>query len=66
MKPEHYPVVGGVLLATLEDVLGVETFNADVKAAVAEAYFFLADVFIGKEKELRSEVEGAGKQEYEG
>jgi len=59
VKPEHYPVVGGVLLATLEEVLGVETFNADVKAAVAEAYFFLADVFIGKEKELRSEVEGA-------
>ena len=26
---------------------------------MAEAYFFLADVFIGKEKELRSEVEGA-------
>ena len=29
-----------------QEVLGVETFNADVKAAVAEAYFFLADIFI--------------------
>ena len=42
----QYPVVGGVLLATLEEVLGKETFNEAVKGAVAEAYFFLADIFI--------------------
>ena len=42
-----------------QEVLGVETFNDDVKAAVAEAYFFLADVFIGKEKEMRAGLEGS-------
>ena len=42
----QYPVVGGVLLATLEEVLGTEIFNEAVKGAVAEAYFFLADIFI--------------------
>ena len=45
----------------LQDVLGKETFNDAVKAAVAEAYFFLADVFIAKEGDLRREHEaGAG------
>ena len=39
-------MVGGVLLATLEEVLGTEIFNEAVKGAVAEAYFFLADIFI--------------------
>ena len=53
VQAEHYPVVGGVLLATLEDVLGKDTFNADVKSAVAEAYFFLADIFINKESEMK-------------
>ena len=35
-----------MLLATLEEVLGTEIFNEAVKGAVAEAYFFLADIFI--------------------
>ena len=39
VQPEQYPVVGGILLATLEEVLGKETFNEDVKKAVADAYF---------------------------
>merc|ERR1712059_132334 len=50
VKPEDYPVVGGVLLDSLEEVLGKETFNADVKAGVAEGYSFLADIFIDLEK----------------
>jgi len=53
IQPEQYPVVGGVLLATLEEVLGKETFNGDVKSAVAEAYFFLADIFINKETDIK-------------
>ena len=59
VQPEHYPVVGGVLLATLEEVLGKETFSGDVKNAVAEAYFFLADIFINKESGLKKSLEAA-------
>ena len=32
----------------IQDVLGEEVFNEEVKAAVAEGYFFLADIFIAK------------------
>ena len=42
-------------------VLGTETFNEPVKAAVAEAYFFLADIFKSTEsslKKAREEAEG--------
>ena len=39
--------------------VGKDTFNYDVKAAVAEAYFFLADVFIAKETDLRAGQEAA-------
>ena len=59
VQPEHYPVVGGVLLATLEEVLGKETFNEDVKKAVAEAYFFLADIFINKETGMKEALQAA-------
>jgi len=59
VAPEHYPIVGGILLETLETVLGTDTFNEDVKAAVADAYFFLADVFIAKESEIKKEKEEA-------
>ena len=34
-------------------MLGKETFNGDVKSAVAEAYFFLADIFINKETDIK-------------
>lgn len=61
VESEHYPVVGTILLQALEDVLGKEIFNEDVKAAVAEAYFFLADIFIAKEEEMKKE-----KEEIEG
>ena len=59
VQPEQYPVVGGILLATLEEVLGKETFNEDVKKAVADAYFFLADVFISKESQMKKELSSA-------
>lgn len=57
VEKEHYPVVGAVLLQTLEDVLGKEVFNEEVKAAVAEGYFFLADIFISKEEEMKKTKE---------
>jgi len=59
IQPEHYPVVGVTLLGALEDVLGKEVFNEEVKTAVAEGYFFLADIFIDKEETMKKEKENA-------
>merc|ERR1712013_617154 len=51
VTPEQYNVVGEVLLMSLEELLGKEVFNEEVKGAVAEGYFFLADIF--KENEAK-------------
>jgi len=51
--PEHYPIVGQLLLAAMQDVLG-DAATDDILEAWKEAYFFLADIFIEKEKELGS------------
>ena len=51
VKPEHYPMVGVSLLAAVKDVLG-EAATDDVLKAWKEAYFFLADILIKREKEL--------------
>jgi len=57
--PEQYPVVGVTLLGALEEVLGKDVFNDEVKTAVAEGYFFLADIFIAKEESMKKEKESA-------
>ena len=49
--PEHYPIVGQLLLAAMKDVLD-EAVNDEILEAWKEAYLFLADIFIDKEKEL--------------
>ncbi len=49
VRPEHYPVVGRHLLQAIRDVLGAAA-TADVIAAWATAYGFLADLFIGRER----------------
>lgn len=54
IKPEHYPIVGENLLASIREVLG-EGATDDVINAWAEAYGFLADILIGREKEIYSE-----------
>ena len=51
VKPEHYPMVGVSLLQAIKDVLG-DAANDDVINAWKEAYFFLADILIAREKEL--------------
>ena len=51
--PEHYPIVGQLLLAAMRDVLE-DTLTQEVQDAWAEAYTFLADVFIAQEKQLYS------------
>ena len=51
IQPEHYPIVGKHLLAAIKDVMG-EAATEEIIDAVAEAYGVLADVCIGREKEI--------------
>ncbi len=51
VQPEHYPMVGDALLQAIKTVLG-DGATDEVMAAWEEAYGFLADVLIAKEKEL--------------
>ena len=51
VKPEHYPAVANALLPAIRDVLGDAATDA-VLNAWGEAYWFLADVLIAREKEL--------------
>lgn len=52
--PEHYPWVGEALLSAIKEVLG-DAATDEVIAAWAEAYNFLAEVLIAREKELYSQ-----------
>lgn len=54
IKPEHYPIVGQHLLASIREVLGAAATD-DIIAAWAEAYGFLADIMIGREKQIYAE-----------
>lgn len=51
VQPEHYPMVGVSLLQAIKDVLG-DAATDDVIEAWKEAYFFLGDILIAREKEL--------------
>jgi len=53
--PEHYPLVGGALLEAIKKVLG-EAATPEIIDGWKEAYFFLADVLISKEKEAYSKL----------
>ncbi len=57
IKPEHYPIVGENLLASIREVLG-EAATEDVINAWAEAYGFLADILIGREQQIYEENAG--------
>lgn len=54
IKPEHYPIVGENLLASIREVLG-DGATDDVINAWGEAYGFLADIMIGREKQIYAE-----------
>jgi nitric oxide dioxygenase len=56
--PEHYPIVGRHLLVAIKDVLG-ESASADVLDAWGEAYAFLAEVFIERERQIYQEQAAA-------
>jgi nitric oxide dioxygenase len=51
--PEHYPIVGDNLLASIREVLGAAA-TEQVITAWAEAYGFLAEILIGREKQIYS------------
>ncbi len=51
IKPEHYPMVGASILKAIKEVLG-DTANDEVIDAWKEAYYFLAEILIAREKEL--------------
>ena len=51
--PEHYPIVGENLLASIREVLGPAA-TEQVITAWAEAYGFLAEILIGREKQIYS------------
>lgn len=51
IQPEHYPIVGENLLASIREVLG-EGATEEVINAWGEAYGFLANILIGREREI--------------
>ena len=51
IKPEHYPAVANALLPAIRDILG-DAANDQVLEAWGEAYWFLADILIERERAL--------------
>ncbi|MEQ9419991.1 MAG: NO-inducible flavohemoprotein [Rhodospirillaceae bacterium] len=51
IKPEHYPIVGENLLASIREVLGAAASD-DIINAWAEAYGLLAEILIKREAEI--------------
>ncbi len=58
IEPEHYPIVGEHLLASIREVLG-EAATDDVINAWAEAYQELAQIFIDREERIYQQQEQA-------
>ena len=53
--PEHYPHVAEALLAAIKDMLG-DAATDEVLAAWGEAYWFLADILITREKAVYADL----------
>ncbi|WP_035613868.1 NO-inducible flavohemoprotein [Haloferula sp. BvORR071] len=58
--PEHYPIVGANLLASIREVLGAAATD-EIIDAWAEAYGFLANILIGREGQI---YQGQAKAEH--
>lgn len=54
IKPDHYPIVGANLLASIQEILGKEA-TEEVINAWKEAYDFLANILMGREKQIYQE-----------
>ncbi|GGM15196.1 globin domain-containing protein [Pseudomonas asuensis] len=55
VKAEHYPAVANALLPAIKDVLG-DAATDEILNSWGEAYWFLADVMINREKTLYGEA----------
>ncbi|MDT1060866.1 NO-inducible flavohemoprotein [Paracoccus sp. CPCC 101403] len=55
--PEHYPHVGEALLGAIKHVLG-DAATDEIMTAWGEAYWFLANILIGREKDIYAEQHG--------
>ena len=55
--PEHYPHVATALLGAIREVLGAAATD-EIVTAWGEAYWFLADILMGRESALRAEISG--------
>lgn len=58
IMPEHYPIVGENLLASIREVLGAAATD-EIIDAWAEAYGFLADILIAREAQIYQEQQAA-------
>ncbi|MGE0666181.1 MAG: NO-inducible flavohemoprotein [Sphingomonadales bacterium] len=56
--PQHYPFVGAALLGAIKDVLG-DAATDEVLGAWGEAYGFLAEILISREKQIYHDIESA-------
>lgn len=54
IKPEHYPIVGANLLASIKELLGDKATD-EVIEAWRQAYEFLAQILIGREAQIYQE-----------
>lgn len=54
VKPEHYPIVGENLLASIGEVLG-DGATDEIITAWGEAYGFLTDILTGRERQIYDE-----------
>lgn len=59
VKAEHYPKVAEALLPAIRDVLGAEVATDAVLNAWGQAYWFLANILIGKEAQAYEDAEAA-------
>jgi nitric oxide dioxygenase/hemoglobin len=59
VKAEHYPKVAEALLPAIRDVLGAEVATDAVLEAWGQAYWFLANILIGKEAQAYEAAEAA-------
>jgi nitric oxide dioxygenase/hemoglobin len=59
VKAEHYPKVAEALLPAIRAVLGAEVATDAVLEAWGQAYWFLANILIGKEAQAYEAAEAA-------
>lgn len=60
IQPEHYQDVGTELLKSIKEILG-DAATDEIINAWKDAYFHLADIFIGIEEKMRQQLKENGK-----